>query len=131
MLQLCDPFMNLNEKPCKVLKVNSCYCAVGSTLQDIENPDTTIHLVQDLEESRSAQRTEDSKFFVYLFVCLLIFLFVFFFLSIYLFIYSFIYLFFLFSCLFINSGVFSGNFQADIAHHATAYALISHLLTLG
>ena len=63
MLKLCDPFLNLTVKPFKVLKVNSCYCAVNSTLQDIEQPNARVHLVQDLEESRIAQRSEDCKCF--------------------------------------------------------------------
>ena len=63
LLQLCDPFVNLSEKPYKVLKVNSCYGAVNAALHDIEEPNTRVHLVQDLEDSRVAQRTEDCKCF--------------------------------------------------------------------
>lgn len=62
MLKLCEPFISMAERPSKVLKVNSLYCAVGSTIQDIEKPDTRVHLVQDTQESKVAQRTEDSEF---------------------------------------------------------------------
>eukprot|EP00795_Rhopilema_esculentum_P013455 gene13455-4330_t len=59
MLKLSEPFLDLSERPRKLLKVNSCYCGVRSKLQDIEKPDTLVHLVQNLEESRVAQRTEE------------------------------------------------------------------------
>ena len=61
MLKLCGPFLSLSERPCRVLKVSPCYCAVGSTVQDIERSDARVHLVQDMEESKMAQRTEDSE----------------------------------------------------------------------
>ena len=63
MLKLCEPFLSLSDRPHKIMKVNSSYCAISSTLQDIEQPSARIHLVQDLEESKIAQRTEESKVF--------------------------------------------------------------------
>jgi len=59
MLKLCEPFLSLSDRPHKIMKVNSSYCAISSTLQDIEQPSARIHLVQDLEESKIAQRTEE------------------------------------------------------------------------
>ena len=61
MLKLCQPFLNLAERSPKLLKINPCYCAVASSLADIELPNTRIHLVQNLEDPKIAQRTEESE----------------------------------------------------------------------
>lgn len=60
LLKLCEPFLDLSDKSKKCLRINSLYCLVDADISDIARPNAPVHLVQNQEEPKIANRTDDS-----------------------------------------------------------------------